>query len=92
MWLPVEAPDGYVAELAKEKYNEVWKLWTKRENDEFWVYVDEFKSTPVGLEVMVGVAERALLDPVYGAQPLCYRVAGWKERDWEWVHPEADED
>jgi len=87
MWMPVEAPDGYVAELVQCESKWLWMLWTKREADEFWVYCDEFKSTHVGLEAMVELAECTLLDPIYGAVSLCNRVSGWKERDWEFEKP-----
>lgn len=87
MWLPIEAPDGYVAELVQCETKWVWTLWTKREDSELWVYCDDFKSKPVGLEAMAELAERALLDPVHGAVSLCKKVTPWKERDWEFEKP-----
>lgn len=82
MWLPVEAPEGHVAVVAKD--GEYWMLWGKKFEDELYIFVDALLNKPgISTVFVVEWAEKRALDKEVGVETTCKRVPGWRTPDWE---------
>ena len=82
MWFPVEAPEGYVAVVARRHVN--WMLLGKKFEDELYVFVDSLLDKPnTSMAYVVEWAEKRALDKRVGVEATCKRIPGWKTPWWE---------
>lgn len=82
MWLPVEAPEGYVAVIAKD--GAYWMLWGKKFEDDLYIFVDSLLDKPnTSTAYVVEWAEKRVLDKGVGVEATCKRIPGWRAADWE---------
>ncbi len=95
MWIPVEAPEGYEAELVgdfpKPGHNKSYfKLWAKLNEDELYVFIGEFGFAG-DLGDLIERAEKMLVHPHDGVRRVRSVVTPWHSRSWEPQPPDEVE-
>lgn len=85
MWIPIEAPEGYEAELTNSsEYPNHWKLWCKKTDEDLWIFVRDIQPHQYSsVATLIEAAEKLANHPVSGIIPYCKHVKAWKSRDWE---------
>lgn len=85
MWFPIEAPEGYEAELTNSVVEpKHWKLWCKKTDEDLWVFVGHIQPNQYSsVATLIEAAEKLANHPKRGILAYCKYVKTWKSRDWE---------